>query len=105
MVTSERAEGQVKYIAIQSLKGQPCHVVNPWGPQEKVRVKLADSEETLIEAENAAELTFETEPGNVYIVERTAQPISSFDRETISGVRNEQAKLHGQARLGIPRQF
>jgi len=105
VVTSERAAGEIKYVAIESRKGQPCCLVNPWKSQEAVRIKLEGSEETLVETADSKELSFDTELGNVYVVERVARPISSFARETISGVKNEQPKMKGQARLGMPCQF
>ena len=105
VVTSERADGQVKYVAVESRKGQPCCLVNPWGPREKVCVRETEHDEALLEVESAEVLNFPTEAGKVYVVERAGKPVSSFGHETISGVRNSDAKTRGHVRLGIPRQF
>ncbi len=105
VVTAERSDGNVKYVAVRSLKGQRCCLVSPCGAEEKIRVRPVDSEEMLLEAENAEEVTFATEAGRTYVVERCGRPISSFEHETITGRRNEGPKSKGQARLGMPRQF
>jgi len=105
VVTSERADGEVKYVVVESLKGRPCHLVNPWAARQKVRVKPADSDRILLETANAEDLVFKTEASKVYLVERVARPVSSFRRETIGGTKNVQPKTKGRARLGIPRQF
>lgn len=105
VVISEREEGEVKYVTIKSLKGQPCCVVNPWEAGEKVRVRLASSDDSVPGITNATELTFETEPGKIYIVERLNSPISSFGHVTIGGTRNTEPKTKDRAQLGIPRRF
>ena len=104
-VISERAEGEVKYIAVKSLKGQPCRMVNPWGPGEKVRVKRAGASKSMLETADAAELHFKTEPDGVYVIERDEKPVSSFDYDIIVGERNMASKRKGRAQIGIPRRF
>ncbi|MCG8305739.1 MAG: hypothetical protein MI975_00010 [Cytophagales bacterium] len=104
-IISERAEGEVKYVAVKSLKGQPCCVANPWKAGEKVRVKLASSSKRILETADAPELNFKTDPGKVYIIERHKKPVSSFEYDTIVGNKNMKSKSKGRARLGIPRQF
>ncbi|RIH66916.1 hypothetical protein D1164_00320 [Mariniphaga sediminis] len=104
-VTSEQAEGEVKYIAVKSLKGQPCRIVNPWEDGGEIRVREADSAKNLLKATNEKEFAFKTEPGMTYVIERVNKPVSSFDLQVISGVKNRDAKIKGRARIGIPRQF
>ena len=104
-VISERGDGEVKYVAIKSLKGQPCCVVNPWGDEEKIRVRLVNSSKNILKSADKKELNFKTESGKTYIVERIDKPISSYQLKTISGVKNRNAKKKGRARIGIPRQF
>ncbi|MBL4879819.1 MAG: hypothetical protein JKX82_00710 [Oleispira sp.] len=103
-VISERGEEGVKYVAIKSLKGQPCSVVNPWNGK-KVRVRLVDSTKDILKSTDANELNFKTEPGETYIIERIEKPISSYEFKSISGIKNIDVKIKGRARIGIPRQF
>ena len=105
VVISERSEGEVKYIAVKSLNGQHCSVVNPWEAGEKVHVRLAGSNESVSGTTSDTELTFETEPGEVYIVERLNRPVSSFGHIMIGGTRNMEPKTKDRAQLGIPRRF
>lgn len=105
VVVSERADGEVKYIAVRSLKGQPCCVANPWGTGEKIHVRLAGSDNPVFMSTDASELTFGTDAGKVYIIERYSRPVSSFKQITIDGIRNTEPRIKGRAQIGIPRQF
>ncbi len=104
-VTSERRGGEVMYVAVESRKGGTCRLVNPWPGNVAVRLRPASGGKVLIEGEGMAELKFDTGPGEVYIAERVAQPISDFVRETLGGEPNRGPKRKGEAQLGMPRQF
>ena len=104
-VISERAEGEVKYIVIKSMKGQTCRLVNPWEGGGKVCVRAVSTDQLVLKKSNAAELTFNTEPGELYIVERLSRPVSSFELESIGGIKNMEPKTKGRAQLGLPRRF
>jgi alpha-L-fucosidase 2 len=105
VVTSERIQGKPAYIAVESLKGRPCRVVNPWGPDEKVFVRVVGFNEPLVESSGATELTFDTDAGQTYIIERESRPLSSYDQATCGGERNMAPKAKRRAVLGIPRRF
>jgi alpha-L-fucosidase 2 len=105
IVISEYKEGEVKYVAVKSLKGQPCRLHNPWGEEEEVTVKLAGSENIILEGTDLSELVFNTEQGGVYTVERRIKPMSSFNAIAIDGIKNTKPKSKGRAHLGIARQF
>ena len=104
-VISERAGGEVKYIVVKSLKGQNCRVVNPWDDGQEVRVRQVGSTKNLFKKTEVNELTFKTEAGKTYIIDRVNKPVSSFELQMISGIKNMDAKIKGRARIGIPRQF
>ena len=104
-VISERADREVRYIAIKSLSGQPCIVSNPWDAGESVRVRLADSDSSILDISNATELNFKTEAGKTYIIERFNNPLSTYGQITIGGTRNMEPKTKKRAQLGIPRRF
>lgn len=105
VVTSERAEGEVSYVAIKSMQGQSCTLANPWATGEKVRVRLANSNRTIVEVTDGSDLRFKTERGRIYVVERLAKPVYSFQKTTIGGARNTASKAKGRARIGLARQF
>lgn len=54
---------------------------------------------------SAAELTFATEAGAVYVIERVAKPLSGFSYARLTGVANQGPKsLSGTAStLGVPK--
>lgn len=105
VVTSEHSAGETAYVAVRSLKGRPCRVVNPWSAEDEVRVRIAAGEEVLPVQETAGVLAFATEPGRTYIIERASLPTKSFAKLQTGGIRNTDTKAKGAARLGIPRRF
>ena len=103
VVTSEQVDGVPAYIAIESLKGGECHVVNPW-IGERVGVRLAKSDE-VVEFGGDANLVFDTHPGQTYIIEWELRPVSSYDHAPCDDVRNMGPKTKRRAVIGIERQF
>jgi hypothetical protein len=89
LVSSEREAGETKYVGIKSLLGNPATLVNPWGT-EQVQVRTATGTSVLMSS--SAELTFPTTANGVYIVERTAKPLSRYTYSTITGTANRAAK-------------
>ncbi|MFC0506387.1 glycosyl hydrolase family 95 catalytic domain-containing protein [Micromonospora costi] len=96
LVSSEREAGGVKYVGLKSLYGRTARVVNPWGGQE-VRVRRA-SDNAVLTTTTAAEISFATTANTVYVVERTAKPLSTYTGTTLTGTANEGEKaLSGTA--------
>lgn len=90
LVSSECARGDIKYVALKSLYGNPAVILNPWG-SEPVRVRRAvDSIALLTTAER--EFTIETRVQGVYIIERLSRPLSSFTHTRLSGTANNDGK-------------
>ncbi len=100
LVSSEREGGEIKYAGLKSLYGNPATVVNPWGTQQ-VRVRRA-ADNAVVMTGSGSELSFATSAGAVYIVERTAKPLSSYTFQQLTGTPNQGAKaLNGtNCRLG-----
>ena len=70
LVSSELRDGQVQTLRIESEKGRPCVVDNPW-PQRRVRV-LQKGKEGAREIEvktEGAQVRFVTRPGGIYRLE------------------------------------
>ncbi|MFJ4849351.1 MULTISPECIES: glycosyl hydrolase family 95 catalytic domain-containing protein [unclassified Streptomyces] len=89
-VSSEREAGEVKYIGIKSLYGKTTRVVNPWGTQQ-VRVRDVTGGTTALTT-SAAEFDLPTVAGRVYVVERTAKPLSSYTAVRLTGTANQGEK-------------
>ena len=76
LVSSEFRDGKVPYALIQSLRGNPCRVANPFG-QTRVRVRDLDTGRILLEQNVAADalVEFSTEIGHTIVVEQSACPL------------------------------
>jgi hypothetical protein len=96
LVSSEREANETKYVGIRSQWGATARVVNPWGTQQ-VRVRRA-SDNVVLQTTSAAELEFATAANTVYVVERTAKPLTSYAATRLTGTPNQGAKsLSGTA--------
>ncbi|WP_433072996.1 glycosyl hydrolase family 95 catalytic domain-containing protein [Dactylosporangium sp. CA-052675] len=102
LVSSEREGNETKYVGLKSLYGKPARVVNPWG-SEQIRVRRA-SDDAVLTTSTAGEVTFATAADTVYIVERTARPLTSYPHTRLTGTANTGVKtLAGTAStLGTP---
>jgi len=89
LVSAEREAGTVKYVGIKSLNGEQAVIVNPWGSEEARVIKAAGS---LVVTVSSAEISFDTDAGQVYVLERTAKPFSTFEYAHITAERNEGMK-------------
>jgi alpha-L-fucosidase 2 len=96
LVSSEREAGETKYVGLRSLYGNSTRVVNPWGTQQ-VRVRRASDNAIVLTTSNA-EFDLATAANTVYIVERTAKPLTSYASTRLTGTVNQGAKsLSGTA--------
>ncbi|MET8048688.1 hypothetical protein ABZU75_13915 [Streptosporangium sp. NPDC005286] len=101
-VSSEREAGEIKYVGLRSLHGKQATVVNPWGTQQ-IRVRRA-SDNAVLTTVSGGEVSFATAANTVYVVERTAKPLSGYASTTLTGSANQGVKaLSGTAStLGLP---
>ncbi|GII29304.1 glycosyl hydrolase family 95 catalytic domain-containing protein [Planotetraspora mira] len=96
LVSSEREAGEIKYVGLKSQYGKQATVVNPWGTQQ-VRVRRT-SDNAIITTSSSGEVTFPTAANTVYVVERTAKPLSNYTSTTLTGTANQGVKtLSGTA--------
>lgn len=89
-VSSEREGGEIKYVGLKSLYGASATVVNPWGTQQ-VRVRRT-SDNAIVTTSSSGEITFPTSSGAVYVLERTAKPLSSYSSTRLTGIANQDVK-------------
>ena len=73
LVSSEFRDGKVPYALIQSLRGNRCRVVNPFGATG-VRIRDLDTGAVVLNRPAAVDeiLEFATETGHVLVIEKTA---------------------------------
>ncbi|MFB7273177.1 carbohydrate-binding protein [Streptomyces sp. NPDC056244] len=90
LVSSEREAGEIKYVGLKSQYGNSTRVVNPWGTQE-VRVRRVSDNATVLTT-SAAEFALSTSANTVYVIERTAKPLSSYTSTRLTGTANQDAK-------------
>jgi hypothetical protein len=96
LVSSEREAGEIKYVGLKSLYGSPARVVNPWGTAQ-VRVRRT-SDNAILATSTAAEISFATAANTVYVIERTAKPLSAYTPTRLTGTANQNVKtLSGTA--------
>jgi hypothetical protein len=89
LVSAEREAETIKYVGIKSQNGGKATLVNPWGTAE-ARVLNADG--SVLTTASSAELSFETDAGKIYVVERADAPYAALDYAHITAARNEGAK-------------
>jgi hypothetical protein len=100
LVTSEREGGDIKYVGLRSNLGSMATVVNPWGTAA-VQVRKIGATAPVMSASSAT-LTFPTDAGGVYVVERVAKPLSGYTFAFLTGKPNNDAKhLSANTSLGI----
>jgi hypothetical protein len=90
LVTSEREGGEIKYVGIKSLNGNAATVVNPWGTTP-VQVRR-EPDNAIALTSSSAEFTFPTSSNAVYVVERTAKPLSRYVYSRVTGTANRAVK-------------
>ena len=78
LVSSEMRDGKVPYALIQSLAGNTCHIVQPFGKGVDVRVRDLESGKIIKEIDNADTdeiITFETTAKHIYVMEHKDIPL------------------------------
>jgi len=96
LVSSEREANETKYVGLRSQWGATARVVNPWGTQQ-VRVRRV-SDGAILLTTTSAEFEFATAANTVYVVERTAKPLTGYAHTRLTGSPNQGAKsLSGTA--------
>lgn len=95
LVSSEKETGEIKYVGLRSQRGRKAVVFNPWG-SAAIQVRSLPANE-VIASGSAGSISFPTEVGGTYVVERTSTPFSGFTFTTLTGSPNWGAKqmTHG----------
>ena len=98
LICSEFKRGEVRYISIQSLMGERCHIANPWSGEEIRVVDLRTGKEEARTSERT--IAFDTAAGSAYVVERESKPWASFPQEVIGGEeRTEPRKVKVKSQI------
>ena len=104
LVTAERQAGELKPVAIESLRGRPCQVENPWTGSE-VRVRDLSSRRLISVQQNEGILAFDTQEGSSYLIFRKGDPETLPGALRLRSGANQNPKEWQGRRLGIPRYF
>jgi hypothetical protein len=100
LVTSEREGGDIKYVGLKSALGNMATVINPWGTAA-VQVRKIGVTAPVLSASSAT-LSFATDAGGVYVIERVAKPLGGYTFAFLTGKANQDAKhLFTATGLGI----
>jgi alpha-L-fucosidase 2 len=100
LVTSEREGGDIKYVGLKSALGNMATVINPWGTAA-VQVRKIGVTAPVLSASSAT-LSFATDVGGVYVIERVARPLGGYTFAFLTGKANQDAKHLSMATgLGI----
>ena len=100
LVTSEREGGDIKYVGLRSNGGNMATVINPWGTAAVQVRKIGTAAPVL--SSSSATLSFATDAGGVYVVERVAKPLGGYTFAFLTGKANNDAKhLSMNTGLGI----
>ena len=70
-------DGEVPYALIQSLAGNRCRIVQPFGEDAAVNVRDLDNGKVILEREAGKDdiLEFDTTAEHVYVIERKDSPL------------------------------
>ncbi|MCY2994921.1 MAG: hypothetical protein NTY19_44725 [Planctomycetota bacterium] len=93
LVVSERAAGQIRYIALESLFGGVCRLVRPW----KARARVTQDGQTIVET-GEPEIVFPTAKGKTYLVECVDAPLAQFVFAPLVPEANQDVKYMARPR-------
>jgi alpha-L-fucosidase 2 len=99
LVSSEKENGEIKYIGVKSLMGNTATCANPWGTQQVQVRKVPDN--SIVVTTSDTVFTFPTTAAGIYVVERTAKNLSSYTFTQLTGTANWSAKTMGTMSLGM----
>jgi len=94
LVSSEKDPDGVRYVGINSLKGGPCKIVNPWG-KDKVQIRNITENRKPRLSENQAIISFNAKKGYSYILQLEQRPFESFPEITIRGKKQAKPRPEG----------
>lgn len=89
LVASERADGVVQYVEVESLFGDSCRIVNPWKGES---VKVTAKGRTALQSADDL-LQFPTKQGQRYLVECASQPVAKMKFAKPAPASNRDVKI------------
>ena len=96
-VTSECANGDIRYIAVESTRGGLCRVCLPWTASVCIRTGHTEAAFTL----DGKILSFETAPDTRYLIFRREFPPENYYHNSFPYHINEGKKTFDRASLGL----
>lgn len=105
MVTSQKSEGRVRFVSIESTRGGMVTLASPFEKNECVRIHMTDHPFTLTEKNGQRLLAFETVPGETYVIFSRSDHIDGSYPTWIFSDVNTQVKKKGSRTIGLERNF
>lgn len=91
LVTSEVAQGQVRYALIESERGEECRLVNPWSGTLMVTGPGGFRRES-----GGREVRFPTQAGQAYLVQPQAEPVAGLRSALLKPERAQGPRWPGR---------
>lgn len=103
-VSAARTGGDVLYVVIESMGGEPCRMANPW-PGQAVTLHTGTQSWQRVAELTGEMLAFDTQPDSLYLLLPEGRLPSTLPVAEIGGQPNMAAKTLGTARLGMAKGF
>ena len=91
LVAAEFVQGDPRVVEVRSLLGNKCRIENPWN--DTCVVRRADR---VVLRGDASTVEFETQAGQIYVLEPAARPLSDFETAPIQDAPNQRPGLPGR---------
>ena len=85
LISSEISGGRVRYVAVESLEGGECNVINPWNRES---IKVWNLEEgKVVKRSRERIINFATQKGKTYLIKKEAEGFKNIPRFRLKGKR------------------
>lgn len=105
MVTSQKIDGRVRFVSIESRQGGTVKIASPFAELECVRLDMKEHPYTLDEWDGQRILTFATEAGKSYVVFSRSEHIDGSYPTYVPVTVNTEPKKCGERMIGMERDF
>ena len=105
MVSSQKTDGRVRFVAIESKQGGKVVLASPFAENECVRLDMADHKYTLELRNGQRLISFDTEPGKTYVIFSRSDHIDGSYPTYIPVSVNTAPKKCGSRIIGKERDF
>ena len=105
MVTSQKTDGIVRFVAIESRRGGTVTLASPFEGHEFIRCNMQEHPYTVKTLPNQRLIRFDTEPGKQYVVFSRDMHIDGSYPTCVPVACNTAPKKCGKRIIGLERDF